>query len=48
METGEMNCEARPVRPKGVKHAIRHQGRVPAVLYGPGSKPTALSLASAS
>ncbi|MGB6553868.1 MAG: 50S ribosomal protein L25 [Candidatus Binataceae bacterium] len=46
METGEMNCEARPVRPKGVKHAIRHQGRVPAVLYGPTSKPTALSLAS--
>lgn len=46
METAEMNCEARPVRPKGVKHAIRHQGRVPAVLYGPGSKPASLSLAA--
>ena len=46
METGEMNCEARPVRPKGVKHSIRHQGRVPAVLYGPSSKPTTLSVAA--
>jgi large subunit ribosomal protein L25 len=46
METAEMNCEARPVRPKGVKHSIRHQGRVPAVLYGPGSKPASLSLAA--
>ncbi|MGH7778812.1 MAG: 50S ribosomal protein L25 [Candidatus Binataceae bacterium] len=46
METGELNCEARPVRPKGVKHSIRHQGRVPAVLYGPTSKPATLSLAS--
>lgn len=46
METAEMNCEARPVRPKGVKHAIRHQGRVPAVLYGPGSKPASLSIAA--
>ncbi|HVA78048.1 MAG TPA: 50S ribosomal protein L25 [Candidatus Binataceae bacterium] len=46
METGELNCEARPVRPKGVKHTIRHQGRVPAVLYGPTSKPTTLSIAA--
>ena len=46
METGEMNCEARPVRPKGVKHALRHQDRVPAVLYGPTSKPSALSIAA--
>jgi large subunit ribosomal protein L25 len=46
METGELNCEARPVRPKGVKHALRNQGRVPAVLYGPTAKPAALSVAS--
>jgi len=46
METGELNCEPRPVRPKGVKHTIRHQGRVPAVLYGPTSKPTTLSIAA--
>ncbi|MHB8382229.1 MAG: 50S ribosomal protein L25 [Candidatus Binataceae bacterium] len=46
METGEMNCEARAVRPKGIKHAIRHEGRVPAVLYGPTSKPTPLSVTS--
>ncbi|HVA81812.1 MAG TPA: 50S ribosomal protein L25 [Candidatus Binataceae bacterium] len=46
METGELNCEARSVRPKGVKHALRGQGRVPAVLYGPTSKPAALSLAA--
>ncbi|HUY29247.1 MAG TPA: 50S ribosomal protein L25 [Candidatus Binataceae bacterium] len=45
METGELNCEARPVRPKGIKHSLRNQGRVPAVLYGPTSKPAALSLA---
>jgi large subunit ribosomal protein L25 len=46
METAELNCEARPVRPKGVKHSIRHQGRVPAVLYGPTSKPATLSIAA--
>jgi large subunit ribosomal protein L25 len=44
METGELNCETRPVRPKGVVHALRRQGRVPAILYGRGTSTTTLSV----
>ncbi|MGO9602769.1 MAG: 50S ribosomal protein L25 [Candidatus Binataceae bacterium] len=44
METGELNCEKRPTRPKSAIGALRRQGRVPAVLYGPGAQPTALSV----
>lgn len=44
METGELNCDVRPVRPKGIVHALRREGRVPAVLYGRGTQTIALSV----
>jgi large subunit ribosomal protein L25 len=34
METVELACEKREIRPKGLINRIRHAGRVPAVLYG--------------
>jgi large subunit ribosomal protein L25 len=37
METAELACEKRAVRPKGVVNRLRHAGRVPAVLYGNGA-----------
>jgi large subunit ribosomal protein L25 len=43
METGELACERRPTRPKHHARALRREGRVPAVLYGP----TAVSLSAA-
>jgi len=44
METGELNCEKRAVKPRSTMTALRRQGRVPAVLYGPGSPPTPVSV----
>ncbi len=44
METGELNCEMRPVRPKGIVHALRREGRVPAILYGRGTQTTTISV----
>lgn len=44
METGELNCEKRATAPKSVTTGLRRQGRVPAVLYGPGSQPTPVSV----
>jgi large subunit ribosomal protein L25 len=44
METGELSCEKRPTRPKGQNNALRRQGRVPAILYGPTTAPTALAI----
>jgi large subunit ribosomal protein L25 len=44
METGELNCDLRPVRPKGIVHALRREGRVPAVLYGRGTQTTTISV----
>src|SRR5215472_18206579 len=44
METGELNCEKRGVKPRGTITALRRQGRVPAVIYGPGSVPTPVSV----
>ena len=43
METGELSCESRPTR-KGNARALRRQGRVPAVLYGPKTSPMALAI----
>jgi large subunit ribosomal protein L25 len=37
METVELICEKRAVRPKGVVNRLRHAGRVPGVLYGNGT-----------
>jgi len=44
METGELNCEKRAVKPRSVVGALRREGRIPAVLYGPGSEPTPISV----
>jgi large subunit ribosomal protein L25 len=44
METGELLCEKRPTRPKGARHQVRREGRVPGVLYGPKTKPIAVSV----
>jgi large subunit ribosomal protein L25 len=47
METGELACEIRPTRPKHHTHALRREGRVPAILYGPTTAPTAISVSAA-
>jgi large subunit ribosomal protein L25 len=39
METGELLCEIRPTRPKGVRHQLRREGAIPGVLYGPKTTP---------
>jgi len=44
METGELACEKRAVRPKGLVHQLRREGRIPAVLYGPTTAPMPLSV----
>jgi large subunit ribosomal protein L25 len=44
METGELACEKRATRPKGQNNALRRNGRVPAILYGPGTAPMALAI----
>src|SRR5579863_2356138 len=44
METGELSCEKRATRPKNRNNALRRQGRVPAILYGPTTAPTALAI----
>lgn len=46
METGELLCEKRETRPKGVRHQVRREGRVPAVLYGPKTAPIAISVSA--
>lgn len=43
METGELACEIRETR-KGRARALRREGRVPAVLYGPTTKPMTLAI----
>ena len=42
METAELACEKRAVRPKNLARGLRRQGRVPAVLYGPTTTPTSI------
>jgi large subunit ribosomal protein L25 len=44
METGELSCEKRATRPKVQSKALRRQGRIPAILYGPTTTPTALAI----
>lgn len=44
METGELSCEKRATRHKGQNNALRRQGRVPAILYGPTTASTALAI----
>jgi large subunit ribosomal protein L25 len=47
METGELVCEKRETKPKGFVNQLRRAGRVPAVLYGPKTATTALSVSAA-
>lgn len=44
MQTGELACEKRATRPKGQRNALRRNGRVPAILYGPTTVPMPLSV----
>src|SRR5271155_3157117 len=44
METGELACEKRATRSKGQNNALRRNGRVPAILYGPTTAPMALAI----
>ncbi len=45
METVDLSCEVRAVRPKGLVNRIRHEGRVPAVIYGNNGAPVAIAVA---
>ncbi|HUA36127.1 MAG TPA: 50S ribosomal protein L25 [Candidatus Binataceae bacterium] len=47
METAELACEKRADRPKNLSRALRRQGRVPAVLYGPTTTPTSIAVDAA-
>src|SRR5216683_7320518 len=44
METVELACEKREVRPKGMVNRIRRQGRIPGGLYGNMSVATAVAV----
>jgi len=44
METVELACEKREVRPKGRVNRLRHAGRVPGVVYGNMSAATAIAV----
>ncbi|HLW69987.1 MAG TPA: 50S ribosomal protein L25 [Candidatus Binataceae bacterium] len=44
METVELSCEKREVRPKGLVNRIRHEGRVPGVIYGNLGVTTAIAV----
>jgi large subunit ribosomal protein L25 len=44
METVELACEKRAIRPKGLINRLRHAGRVPAVLYGNHGAPTPIAV----
>lgn len=46
METVELSCEARAIRPKGLVNRIRHEGRVPGVVYGNRGATTAIAVGS--
>jgi large subunit ribosomal protein L25 len=44
METVELAAEIRETRPKGRRNGLRREGQLPAVLYGPKTKPTAIAI----
>ncbi len=46
MESLEIGCETRPTRPKRLAKRLRRSGRVPAILYGPKTSPSAISLSA--
>jgi large subunit ribosomal protein L25 len=45
METVDLACEIREVRPKGLARRIRREGRIPGVIYGNHGVATAVSIA---
>lgn len=47
METVELAAEIRETRPKGRRNELRREGQLPAVLYGPKTKPTAIAISGA-
>ena len=46
METVDLTCEKREVRPKGLVNRLRREGRVPGVLYGNLSAATPVAVAA--
>lgn len=44
METVELAAEIRETRPKSRRHELRREGRIPAILYGPRTKATAIAI----
>jgi large subunit ribosomal protein L25 len=47
METAELACEKREVRPKGLVNRVRREGRVPGVIYGNHGATTAIAVGAA-
>jgi large subunit ribosomal protein L25 len=47
METAELACEKREVRPKGLVNRVRRDGRVPGVIYGNHGATTAIAVGAA-
>jgi large subunit ribosomal protein L25 len=47
METVDLSCEKREVRPKGLVNRIRREGRVPGIIYGNAGAATAVAIAGA-
>jgi len=47
METVELGCEKRAIRPKGVLNRIRREGGVPAIVYGNLGAPTPIQISGA-
>ncbi len=47
METVELAAEIRETRPKSRVRGLRREGRIPAILYGPKTKATAIAISGA-
>src|SRR5260370_9021242 len=47
METVDLICEKRETRPKGLVHRIRHEGRIPGIIYGNQHAATAVAVPAA-
>jgi large subunit ribosomal protein L25 len=45
METVDLSCEKREVRPKGLANRIRRDGRIPGIIYGNAGAATAVAVA---
>src|SRR5690349_825477 len=46
METVDLACEKRDVRPKGLVNRLRHNGHIPGILYGNLSSATPVAVAA--